>query len=54
LALAFARDPSRLADVRDRLARNLRTAPLFDTARYTAHLEAAYGRVHAEASAEQD
>jgi len=54
LALAFARDPARLADVRDRLARNLRTAPLFDTARYTAHLEAAYGRVHAEASAEQD
>jgi predicted O-linked N-acetylglucosamine transferase (SPINDLY family) len=47
-ALALARDPSRLADVRCRLARNLRTAPLFGTARYARHLEAAYLRVLAE------
>jgi predicted O-linked N-acetylglucosamine transferase (SPINDLY family) len=47
-ALALAEDPSRLAAVRGRLAQNLRTAPLFDTARYARHLEAAYARAHAE------
>jgi protein O-GlcNAc transferase len=42
LALALGRDPTRLAATRAKLADNLRTAPLFDTARFTRYLEAAY------------
>ncbi len=42
LAIALARDPERLAAIRARLVRNRRTHPLFDTARFTRHLEAAY------------
>jgi protein O-GlcNAc transferase len=42
LALALARDPARLAAVRDKLADNLTVAPLFDTARFTRHIEMAY------------
>ena len=40
-ALALARDPGRLRALRDRLRDNRATAPLFDTARYTRHFEAA-------------
>ena len=42
LAFSLATEPKRLADVKRRLARNRDTAPLFDLARYTRHLEAAY------------
>jgi predicted O-linked N-acetylglucosamine transferase (SPINDLY family) len=42
LARALAADPARLADCRARLAGARRTRPLFDTARFTRHLEAAY------------
>jgi predicted O-linked N-acetylglucosamine transferase (SPINDLY family) len=42
LALRLARDPALLAAFRQRLARNRETFPLFDTARFTRHLEAAY------------
>ncbi len=42
LALALARDPARLAVIRAKLLRNRDTHPLFDTARFTQHLEAAY------------
>jgi predicted O-linked N-acetylglucosamine transferase (SPINDLY family) len=42
LALAFATEPDRLSAVRKRLAGNLRTHPLFDTGRFTRHIEAAY------------
>ncbi|HEX5280597.1 MAG TPA: tetratricopeptide repeat protein [Micropepsaceae bacterium] len=42
LALGFARDPSRLAATRSRLAQNARTQPLFDTAKFTRQLETAY------------
>jgi len=42
LALGLARDPERLAALRERLARNRSTHPLFDTPRFTRHLEAAY------------
>lgn len=45
LALALARDPGRLADVNAKLAANRRTAPLFDTARFTRDLEAIYERL---------
>jgi predicted O-linked N-acetylglucosamine transferase (SPINDLY family) len=41
-ALALAADSARLADCRARLAGARRTRPLFDTARFTRHLEAAY------------
>ncbi len=41
-ALALARDPARLADLRARLAQSRDTAPLFDTARTTRAIEAAY------------
>ena len=42
LALALARNPAKLAALKDRLATNRDTAPLFDTVRFTRHLEAAY------------
>ena len=42
LALALARDPARMKTLRDRLATNRATAPLFDTARFTRNLEAVY------------
>lgn len=41
-ALRLAQDPSELARLRERLANNRMTAPLFDSARYTRHLEQAY------------
>jgi protein O-GlcNAc transferase len=42
LALRLARDPEQLSALRDKLQRNRETQPLFDTARLTRHLEAAY------------
>ena len=42
LALALARDPARLTALRAKLARNRDVFPLFDTARFTRHMEAAY------------
>ncbi|HVX99917.1 MAG TPA: tetratricopeptide repeat protein [Pseudorhodoplanes sp.] len=42
LAVALAADPGRLAAIRQQLARNRLAAPLFDTARFTRHLEQAY------------
>ena len=42
LAVQLARDPTRLAALRGRLARNRTTFPLFDTKRFTRHIEAAY------------
>jgi predicted O-linked N-acetylglucosamine transferase (SPINDLY family) len=42
LALRLARDPARLAALRRKLASNRRTFPLFDTDRFTRHIEAAY------------
>ena len=41
-ALRLARNPAALAEIRARLARNRQTWPLFDTARFTRHLESAY------------
>jgi predicted O-linked N-acetylglucosamine transferase (SPINDLY family) len=41
-ALALARDPVRLQALKARLAKNRTTAPLFDTARFTRNLEAAF------------
>jgi protein O-GlcNAc transferase len=42
VALALARDPAALARVRTKLVSNRSTTPLFDTARITRNLEAAY------------
>jgi predicted O-linked N-acetylglucosamine transferase (SPINDLY family) len=42
LAIALAQEPQRLRRIRDKLANNRLTYPLFDTARFTRHLEAAF------------
>jgi len=42
LALKLAKDRALLASLRDKLARNREAYPLFDTARFTRHIEAAY------------
>ncbi|HEX4634678.1 MAG TPA: hypothetical protein VH189_00755, partial [Rhizomicrobium sp.] len=47
-ALALARDPTRLKAIGDKLAANRTSAPLFDTARFTRNLEAAYATMLAE------
>ncbi|HEX4270415.1 MAG TPA: hypothetical protein VHZ32_03480, partial [Rhizomicrobium sp.] len=45
LALALARDPGRLADLRARLTTNRLSSPLYDVKRFTAVMEAAYQRM---------
>ena len=47
LALALARDPARLASLRERLAQARKTAPLFDTPRFIRNLERAYEAMQA-------
>jgi predicted O-linked N-acetylglucosamine transferase (SPINDLY family) len=42
LALKLAREPAVLAEIKAKLARNRGSYPLFDTARFTRHIEAAY------------
>lgn len=42
LAIALATDPDRLAAIKQKLAANRLTTPLFDTGRFTRHLEAAF------------
>jgi predicted O-linked N-acetylglucosamine transferase (SPINDLY family) len=49
LALRLASEPALLADFRQRLAQNRLTHPLFDTARFTRHLERAYETMHGNA-----
>jgi predicted O-linked N-acetylglucosamine transferase (SPINDLY family) len=43
LALKLAREPAGLASIKAKLAANRATMPLFDTARFVRHIEAAYG-----------
>ena len=45
LALRLARDPGMLGEIKTRLARNRVTHPLFDTVRFTRHMEAAYAEM---------
>ena len=45
LALALALDPARLAALKEKLARNIATTPLFDADGFTRDLEAAYLKV---------
>ena len=47
LAVNLAMDADLLEGVRQKLARNRVSAPLFDTARFTRNLESAYTRMHA-------
>ena len=42
LALELALDPARLAALKEKLARNIATTPLFDSASFARHIEAAY------------
>ena len=42
LAFELACDPNKLAQLREKLQANRLTTPLFDTARFTRHLESAY------------
>ncbi len=42
LALKLARDPSLLASIKHKLASNIKIFPLFNTERFTRHLEAGY------------
>ncbi len=46
LAIALAHDPDRLSAIKQKLARNRVSSPLFDAARYARHLERAYEAVH--------
>jgi predicted O-linked N-acetylglucosamine transferase (SPINDLY family) len=44
-ALGLARNPAHLAEVKSKLLRHRKTHPLFDTVRFTRHLETAYTRM---------
>jgi protein O-GlcNAc transferase len=46
LAIELAADPEKMSSIKDKLARNRLTAPLFDTERFTRHLEAAYAAMY--------
>jgi predicted O-linked N-acetylglucosamine transferase (SPINDLY family) len=46
LARQLARDPVRLTAIKAALASNRDTCPLFDTARFTRHLESAFTTIH--------
>jgi predicted O-linked N-acetylglucosamine transferase (SPINDLY family) len=50
LALKLARDPSLLAAIRTKLGQTRERLPLFDTARFTRHLESAYRTMWERAS----
>jgi len=47
LAIELASQPKMLADIRTKLAGNLRTTPLFDTVTFARRLESAYATMHA-------
>ena len=47
LAIDLASNPDRLAAIREKLAANRLTTPLFDTRRFTRHIEAAFTAMHA-------
>ena len=45
LAIELATHPQKLAAIKEKLAQNRLTTPLFDTPRFTKHIEAAYTQV---------
>lgn len=46
LAVELATHPEKLASIKDKLARNRLTTPLFDTQLFTRHIESAYKAMH--------
>jgi predicted O-linked N-acetylglucosamine transferase (SPINDLY family) len=42
----LASNPRRLTELKERLARNRETSPLFDTVRFARNLESAYLAIH--------
>jgi predicted O-linked N-acetylglucosamine transferase (SPINDLY family) len=50
LALALAQDPTRLAAIRQKLARDRTILPLFDSQTLCRHIEAAYTQMQAIAA----
>jgi predicted O-linked N-acetylglucosamine transferase (SPINDLY family) len=46
LAIELATNPEKLKTIKDKLASNLSTAPLFDTKLFTKHLESAYTEMY--------
>jgi protein O-GlcNAc transferase len=46
MAVALAGNAARLAELKEKLSRNRLTTPLFDTGRFTQHLEDAYTQMH--------
>ena len=53
-ALELATQPQQLAEIRGRLGRNLKSAPLFDTTLFAKHIEAAYTRIYERMQAGQE
>ena len=51
IALRLAANPAELAALKQKLAAQRLTAPLFDTPRFARHVEAAYKEMHARAQA---
>ena len=52
LAVELATNPQKLGQIRQQLANNRLTTPLFDTPRFTKHLEAAYTKMYARYQAD--
>jgi predicted O-linked N-acetylglucosamine transferase (SPINDLY family) len=46
LAIALATNPRRIESIREKLERNRLTTPLFDTRRFTGHIEDLYIQMH--------
>ena len=46
LAIELATNPKKLKAIKDKLASNLSTAPLFDTQRFTKNIESAYTQMY--------
>ena len=46
LAIDMAKNPEKLKAIRDKLANNLETAPLYDTKLFTQNLESAYTQMY--------
>ena len=46
LAIELATNPAKLNEIKEKLERNRLTTPLFDTALFTTHIEAAYSQIY--------
>jgi predicted O-linked N-acetylglucosamine transferase (SPINDLY family) len=46
LAIQLGNDPEKMQAIKDKLANNLSSAPLFDTKRFTKNIEAAYNEMY--------